>query len=220
MKTIIDIGNTNIKIITKKNTTYIKNFKNQETILNLNKFVISNKIEDVLLVNVGLSSTLIKKIKVKYELFDNKNVLNYVKFNFDISSFGSDRLVNMICFKKTFNFDNYLIFDFGTYLTLDIITNNCYEDGLILFGITSQLKQILTNAQKINLKIEDVLNAKKQISTQSQIKYGLINQIKALISFYENKYPNHQILITGHDLDFVEVNKNWIVEPNLLKYLI
>ena len=163
-----DIGNSVTKLflvnskdkILKKISLPSKSITN--SILN-RKFKILTKdfknIEKILFCSVvpktfnSIKRFISKKTKVKcYEIKDLnlKSILN-IKANF--KQVGSDRLANAISLMSPKK--NFIILDFGTATTFDVLVNNTYRGGVIAPGISISLNTLTDKASlipKINLK--------------------------------------------------------------------
>ena len=113
---------------------------------------------------------------------------------------GSDRIANSIAVisKKK----NYIILDFGTATTFDVIIGNVYKGGVIAPGVSISLNTLINKATlipKLNLKkIRKVIGKNTISAVRSGFFWGyvgLINNIVELIK-KETKKP-FKIIITG-----------------------
>ena len=153
---------------------------------------------------------LTKKMKKKcYEVKDLKlkSLIN-IKVNF--KQVGSDRLTNAISLINSK--DNFIILDFGTATTFDVVTKKDYRGGIIAPGIKISLNTLSDKASlipKINLKqIKKVIG----IDTISAVRSGffcgyagLIDNIINLIKKETNR--SFKLVITG---GFSDLFKNSI----------
>ena len=191
----------NNKILNKKFKNLIKNFKSIEKIL-----FCSVVPKSFYLIKKFLS----KKIKKKwYEVKDLKlrSLIN-VKVNF--KQVGSDRLTNAISLlnKK----DNFIVLDFGTATTFDVITQKAYIGGVIAPGIKISLNTLSDKATlipKIDLRqINKVIGVDTISAVRSGFFWGyagLIDNIVNLIKKETNK--SFKLVITG---GFSDLFKNSI----------
>ena len=220
-----DIGNSETKV-------YLVNSKN-EIIKNIdfpskkiNNKILSQKfkylvkdfkpIQKVLFCSVVPKSfNLIKRFlskKTKKRCYEVKDLrlrsLINIKVNF--KQVGSDRLTNAISLlnKK----DNYIILDFGTATTFDVITKQIYRGGIIAPGIKISLNTLSDKATlipKINLKkINKVIGIDTISAVRSGFFWGyagLIDNIVNLIKKETNK--SFKLIITG---GFSDLFKNSI----------
>ena len=180
-----DIGNSETKV-------YLVNLKNKITrninfpskqinnkILNQKfKYLIKDfkSIEKILFCSVVPKSfNLIKKFlskKTKKKCYEVKDLklrsLIDIKVNFN--QVGSDRLTNAISLLN--RKDNFIILDFGTATTFDVVTQKTYKGGIIAPGIKISLNTLSDKATlipKINLKqIKKVIG----IDTISAVRSG------------------------------------------------
>ena len=141
-----------------------------------------------------------KDFKVKcYELktLKLKKLIN-IKVNY--KQIGSDRLANAIGIvnKK----DNFIILDFGTATTFDVLIKNTYHGGIIAPGVKLSLSTLSDKATlipNINLKkIDNVIGINTISAVRSGFFWGytgLIDNIINLIKKETNK--PFKILITG-----------------------
>ena len=210
-----DIGNTETKIFlintqnkiikrvildTKKiNSTILKkSFSN----LNLNNYFIDK----------SLFCSVVPKSFNKVKLFFNKyykikcyelkklelNKLTKIKVNY--KQVGSDRLANAISVIN--NKDNFIIIDFGTAITFDVLIKNTYHGGVIAPGITLSLDTLTDRATlipNINLKKTNKVIGLNTISAVRAGFFwgytGLIDNIIYLIKKETKK--SFKIIITG-----------------------
>ena len=188
-------------ILNKKFKILTKDFKNVEKILFCS--VVPKAFNSI-------KRFISKKTKVKcYEIKDLnlKSILN-IKANF--KQVGSDRLTNAISLIN--NKDNFIILDFGTATTFDVITKNIYRGGIIAPGIKISLNTLSDKATlipKINLKkINKVIGIDTISAVRSGFFWGyagLIDNIVNLIKKEINK--SFKLVITG---GFSDLFKNSI----------
>ena len=170
---------------------------------------------------VPKSFNLIKRFlskKLNQKCFEVKDLklrsLINIKVNF--KQVGSDRLTNAISLlnKK----DNFIILDFGTATTFDVITKKSYRGGIIAPGIKISLNTLSDKATlipKINLKkIKKVIG----IDTNSAVRSGffcgysgLIDNIVNLIKKETGK--SFKLVLTG---GFSNLFKNSIKSKTIL----
>ena len=179
-----DIGNTETKIclVNSKNkiikrvniNTKKINFSSLKKIISsLNK---KNKlIEKCLICSVvpksynEIKNFFNKAYKIKcYELKKLKlNKLIKIKVNY--KQIGSDRLANAISVIN--NKDNFIILDFGTATTFDVLIKNTYHGGVIAPGVRLSLNTLIDKATQI-----PNINLKK---TKKIIGLNTINAVRA-----------------------------------------
>ena len=113
---------------------------------------------------------------------------------------GSDRLTNAISLLD--NKNNFIILDFGTATTFDVLIKNVYSGGIIAPGIRISLNTLSDKASlipKINLKrIKNVIGVDTNTAVRSGFFWGyagLIDNILNLIKKETNK--SFKLVITG-----------------------
>ena len=220
-----DIGNSETKVyLVNSKNKIIRNInfpskKIDNVILNKKfKYLIQDfkSIKKILFCSVVPNSfNLIKKFlskKVKKRCYEVKDLklrsLINIKVNF--KQVGSDRLTNAISLLNSK--DNFIILDFGTATTFDVITKNIYKGGIIAPGIKISLNTLFDKATlipKINLKqIKKVIGIDTISAVRSGFFWGyagLIDNIVNLIKKETNK--SFKLVITG---GFSDLFKNSI----------
>ena len=113
---------------------------------------------------------------------------------------GSDRLANAVgIIDKKFN---YIILDFGTATTFDVIVKNQYLGGVISPGVNLSLNSLSSKASLIPIinlsKISSVIGKNTKTAVRSGFYWGyagLINNIIKLIIKQTRK--SFKIILTG-----------------------
>ena len=128
------------------------------------------------------------------------------------TTLGNDRLANAVGAFQAFPNQNTLIIDLGTCLKMDLIDEfNNYLGGSISPGLRMRFEALHTLTDNLPL-IEDVeINQLIGNDTTSSIQVGaykgMIAEISSMISQYEIKYVNLNIILTGGDLSsFLDVD--------------
>ena len=154
-----DIGNTETKIcLINSNKKIIKKIIFPSK--NINNFKLKKKLKLLKLKNFSLKKCLfcsvvpktfkiIKKhinryYKIKcFELKDLK-INKLIKIKVNKKQIGSDRLANAISVinKKS----NFIILDFGTATTFDVLIKNVYHGGIIAPGVSLSLKNLIAHS--------------------------------------------------------------------------
>ena len=215
MYLIGDIGNTETKICLVKENQRIskklilktskiepKYLKKKLRILNKYKFSIKKilfssvvpktykKIKVYLKKNIKLSPKELKEIELK----------NFIKIKVNKKQVGSDRLANAIGISKKNK--NFIIVDFGTATTFDIVINDKYLGGVIAPGVNLSLKTLIMKASLIpDLKVTKISNVIGK-NTSSAVKSGFYwgyaglidNLIKMIIKQTRKKFD---LILTG-----------------------
>tara|TARA_B100001093_G_scaffold384673_1_gene370400 strand:- start:13 stop:759 length:747 start_codon:yes stop_codon:yes gene_type:complete len=210
-----DIGNSETKVflvnsrnkIIKKISFTTKNIDNKILDLKFRSFIKDySKIKKVLFCSVVPKSfDIIKKFlskNVKNKCFEVKDLklksLIDIKVNY--KQVGSDRLTNAISLLN--NKDNFIILDFGTATTFDVIIKKVYKGGVIAPGIKISLNTLSDKATlipKINLKKNKKVIGVDTISAVRSGFFwgyaGLIDNIVYLIKKETGK--SFKLVITG-----------------------
>ena len=153
---------------------------------------------------------LSKKIKKRcYEVKDLRlrSLIN-IKVNF--KQVGSDRLTNAISLLN--NRDNFIILDFGTATTFDVITQKTYRGGIIAPGIRISLNTLSDKATlipKINLKqIKKVVGIDTISAVRSGFFWGYAGLIDNIVNLIKKETrKSFKLVITG---GFSDLFKNSI----------
>ncbi len=210
-----DIGNTETKvcIVSKKNKILKKitflsksvNVKQLNTLFKKNKIQL-NKIEKILFCSVVPSTFKIikkflsKKIKLKCLEVKNLNLKSLIKIKVDYKQVGSDRISNAISVMN--NKNNFIILDFGTATTFDVLVKNTYYGGIIAPGLRLSLNTLSHKASlipKIDLKKVNKVIGKNTISAvRSGFFWGYIGLIDNIINLIKKETrKSFKLIITG-----------------------
>jgi|TARA_B100000902_G_scaffold154085_1_gene150546 type III pantothenate kinase len=225
MNILGDIGNSVTKVyLVNQNNRVIRNInfsskKIDNKILNQKfKYLIKDTklIKKVLFCSVVPKSfNLIKKFfskKFKKKCYEVKELrlrsLINIKVNF--KQVGSDRLTNAISLLN--NIDNFIILDFGTATTFDVITKNTYRGGIIAPGIKISLNTLSDKATlipKINLKkIKKVIGIDTISAVRSGFFWGYAGLIDNIVNLIKKETgKSFKLVITG---GFSDLFKNSI----------
>ena len=220
-----DIGNTETKIwlVSKQNKIIKKiNFSSKEITNNKLSIIFKKNnfkfkyIEKILFCSVVPKTFNIMK-KLLYKKTNNKcyevkslNLKSLIKIKVDYKQVGSDRITNAISLMN--NKNNFIILDFGTATTFDVLVQNTYYGGIIAPGVKLSLNSLSDKATlipKINLKkITKVIGNNTISAVRSGFFWGyagLIDNIIYLIKKETRK--TFKIIITG---GFSDLFKNSI----------
>ena len=215
MYVIGDIGNTETKIcvysarkkIIKKiilksnliNNSYLK--KNLSSIFKKNvvikKIVFSSVVPKIFKL---IKIFVLKNFRLKVFEVKELNVNKLINISVNRKQIGSDRLCNAIGIND--NKNNYIIIDFGTATTFDVIIKNKYLGGIIAPGVLLSLNTLVSKASLIpSLKLKKVKNVlgKNTISAVRSGFYwgytGLVENIIDKISKHTKK--KYKLILTG-----------------------
>ena len=216
MYLIGDIGNTETKIFLFDQNFKIKKKWNLPSIkiskryLYLNmRFLISkrSKVKKIIFSSVVPKSFFLikeflnKEIK-KIRVIELKqiNLKNLIKLRVNRKQVGSDRLANAIGIMEKNK--NYIVIDFGTATTFDVITNNIYLGGIIAPGVNLSLENLINKASlipriKLN-KTSNIIGKNTSDAVKSGFFWGysgLIDNIIKLIK--KNTQKQFRVILTG-----------------------
>ena len=210
-----DIGNTETKIsiVSKKNKILKKIifFSKSVNTNQLNSLFKRNnikldKIEKVLFCSVVpntfsiIKKFLSKKIKSKCYEVKNLNLKSIIKIKVNYKQVGSDRITNAISVMN--NRSNFIILDFGTATTFDVIIKNAYYGGVIAPGVKLSLNTLSDKATlipKINLKrINKVIGNNTITAVRSGFFWGYSGLIDNIINLIKKETrKSFNVIITG-----------------------
>jgi type III pantothenate kinase len=210
-----DIGNTETKIfLVSRNNKIIKkltlstkdiNFAKLKKLF-INFIVDDKKIRKILFCSVvpkvfnTIKKFLSKKIKLKCHEVKDLNLKSLIKIKANYKQVGSDRLTNAISLANSMN--NFIILDFGTATTFDVLLKNTYSGGVIAPGVRLSLNTLSDKATlipKIDLKqIKNVIGNDTVSAVRAGFFWGyagLIDNIIYLIKKETRK--SFKVIITG-----------------------
>ena len=183
-----DINN---KILDHKFKVLIKDFK---------------KIQKILFCSVVpktfnlIKKFLLKKTKCKcYEIKD-LNLKSLININANYNQVGSDRLANAISLIDYKN--NYIILDFGTATTFDVLIKKTYKGGVIAPGIRISLNTLFDKATlipRINLKkISNIIGVDTISAVRSGFFWGYAGLIDNIVNLIKKETrKSFKLVITG-----------------------
>ena len=210
-----DIGNTETKLcivsknnkISKKITFLSKSVTNKQlkSLFKKNKIQL-NKIEKILFCSVVpktfsiINQFLSKKVKIKCYEVKKLNLKSLIKIKVDYKQVGSDRITNAISLMN--NKNNFIILDFGTATTFDVLIKNTYYGGIIAPGVKLSLNTLSDKATlipKIDLKKINKVIANNTISAvRSGFFWGYAGLIDNIINLIKKETgKSFKVIITG-----------------------
>ena len=210
-----DIGNTEVKICLIDNKFKIKkkiiiktNEINQAKLKNKLKFLLKYRNNFKSIIFSSVVPKIYKEFYVFFKLNFNIKILEIknLKLNklIDIKvnrkQIGSDRLANSIAMIDSKN--NYIIIDFGTATTFDVIIKNKYLGGIISPGINLSLNTLISKASlipDINLKkISNVIGKNTLDAVRSGFFWGYAGLIDNMIKLIKKQTKSRfSIILTG-----------------------
>ena len=218
-----DIGNTETKII-----LYNLRFKKIKKIYlktkDINKNFLSNKLnflkrenslKKIIFTSVVpnvykiCKSVLKKKTKLKLIELKELDISNLIRVKVNKKQIGSDRLANALGVAN--HKLNYIVIDFGTATTFDVIVKKNYLGGIIAPGVKLSLKSLTSRASlipKVNLKkTKNIIGKNTNNAVRSGFYWGylgLIDNIIKLIKKQSNK--TYKLILTGGYSDLFQKN--------------
>ena len=220
-----DIGNTETKIcvanfsgkILKRFNLTTKEINQKNIVKSFNKNQIKfDKITKILFCSVvpcsfkKIQFFLKKKVKIKIYEIKDLNLKKLLKIEAKFKQVGSDRIANAISVIN--NKDNFIILDFGTATTFDVLVKNTYKGGIISPGVRLSLNTLSDKATlipKINLKqIKKVIGVDTASAVRSGFFWGYAGLIDNIINLIiKETRKSFKVIITG---GFSELFKNSI----------
>jgi len=215
MNIIGDIGNTEVKICLVNNKFKIKKkiiIKTNETnisqLKNKLKFLLKYKNNLESIVFSSVVPEIYKKFFIFFKSYLNKKIVEIksLKLNklIDIrvnkKQVGSDRIANSIGAIDSRN--NYIIIDFGTATTFDVLVKKKYLGGIISPGINLSLNTLISKASlipEINLKkISNVIGKNTFDAVRSGFFWGYAGLIDNMIKLIKKQTKSSfNIILTG-----------------------
>ena len=210
-----DIGNSDTKIfLVNKNDVILKrinlptkNINNQNFDKKI-KYLINDmkKISKILFCSVVpksfklIKNYFLKKTKTKCLEVKNLDLKSLIKIKVNYKQVGSDRLVNAISLQN--NKHNFIILDFGTATTFDVVIKKDYRGGIIAPGVKISLDTLFDKASlipKINLKSTKNIVGNNTISAvRSGFFWGYIGLIDNIINLIKKDFrKSFKLVITG-----------------------
>ena len=210
-----DIGNTETKLcLVSKNNKILKKITLSSKSLNNNQLnrlfkknkIQFNRIEKILFCSVVPNTfNLIKKFlskKVKLKCFEvkNLNLKSLIKIKVNYKQVGSDRITNAISMIN--GKSNFIILDFGTATTFDVLVKNTYYGGIIAPGVRLSLNTLSDKATlipKIDLKkINKVIGNNTVTAVRSGFFWGYAGLIDNIINLIKKETrKSFKVIITG-----------------------
>lgn len=210
-----DIGNTETKIcLVNSNNIIIKRVTLLTKKINyssLNKSLLGLNLKNKSINKCLFCSVVPKKFnavkiffnkvyKIKCHELKKLKLNKLIKIKVNYKQIGSDRLANAISIIN--NKDNFIILDFGTATTFDVLIKNTYHGGVIAPGVKLSLDTLTDKASqipKINLK---KTNRVIGLNTISAVRAGFFWGYEGLIDNIVNLIKKEtkmsfKIIITG-----------------------
>ncbi len=181
----------NNKILNLKFYKLCKNFNNIEKILFCS--VVPNSFNKI-------KKFLSNKTKIKCHEIKNFKLNPLINIKANFKQVGSDRLTNAISLIN--NRDNFIILDFGTATTFDVVIKKVYKGGIIAPGIKISLNTLTDKASlipKIDLKkIKKVIGNNTLSAVRSGFFWGYAGLIDNIINLIiKETGKSFKLVVTG-----------------------
>ena len=210
-----DIGNTETKIfLLSINNRIIKKLILSSKDINHSKLdklfanfkIDYKKIKKILFCSVvPMSFNIIKKYlskKTKLKCYEVKdlNLKSLIRIKANYKQVGSDRLTNAVSLMN--NKNNFIVLDFGTATTFDVLIKNTYFGGIIAPGVRLSLNTLSDKATlipKIDLKkIKNVIGNDTISAVRSGFFWGYAGLIDNIINLIKKETrKSFKVIITG-----------------------
>lgn len=231
MNLIIDVGNSSVKLaVFKQGKLISKKRIPLENIMNgINDIKKEFKsIEKAIISSVGnLKKREITCIENYFKVFvlDASTKIPFQNHYKSPKTLGVDRIALVSASVKKYKELNVLIIDAGTCITYDFINSeNNYLGGAISPGIRvryQSLNNLTANLPLLETKMPYSFIGNSTIeSIHSGIINGILNEIEGTINYYDKKYKDLTVILTGGDADFLSkrlkssifANSNFLLE--------
>ena len=210
-----DIGNTETKIfLISINNRIIKKLILSSKDINHSKLdklfanfkIDYKKIKKILFCSVVpksfniIKKYLSKKTKLKCYEVKNLNLKSLIRIKANYKQVGSDRLTNAVSLMN--NKNNFIVLDFGTATTFDVLVKNTYFGGIIAPGVRLSLNTLSDKATlipKIDLKkIKNVIGNDTISAVRSGFFWGYAGLIDNIINLIKKETrKSFKVIITG-----------------------
>ena len=210
-----DIGNTETKIfLISINNRIIKKLILSSKDINHSKLdklfanfkIDYKKIKKILFCSVVpksfniIKKYLSKKTKLKCYEVKNLNLKSLIRIKANYKQVGSDRLTNAVSLMN--NKNNFIVLDFGTATTFDVLIENTYFGGIIAPGVRLSLNTLSDKATlipKIDLKkIKNVIGNDTISAVRSGFFWGYAGLIDNIINLIKKETrKSFKVIITG-----------------------
>tara|TARA_B100001029_G_C15048317_1_gene448782 strand:+ start:301 stop:1038 length:738 start_codon:yes stop_codon:yes gene_type:complete len=208
-----DIGNSEVKICLFKKNKLLKKIYLKSHLINNNylrkKLFFLNNIK---LIEKIIFSSVVPKIynlikKYFYKYFNHTsieikqlNLNKLIKINVNKKQIGSDRLCNAIYVSN--NKDNFIVVDFGTATTFDVVVKQKYLGGIIAPGVSLSLNTLISRASLIPSlklkKINNILGKNTINAVRSGFYWGYQGLVQNIIDRISKQTKNkYKVILTG-----------------------
>ena len=214
---IIEIGNTALKAALCEERTIGKTLRYQgEKRIDFICSVIREEMPDFVTIASVTDITAQEEKKIRKEcekllILDSQHSAIMEKYGFP-AYLTYDRVASLVAAKSMFRGRGCTVFDFGTTLTIDFLSETGeYEGGNISIGCRTRFKAVNRYSRALPL-LETPETVKETGTTrQESIESGIIQGIMFEIQGYMDSKPDNVNIFTGGDANyFVKKKKNTI----------
>ena len=163
-------------------------------------------------VYIDVKRSIKKKLSSEVKELKQLNLKKILKIEVNTKQVGSDRLANAISVIN--NKDNFIILDFGTATTFDVVLNNQYKGGIIAPGVNLSLKTLVEKAKLIPntklTKIKNIIGKNTQNAVRSGFYWGYQGLIENMINLIEKnikKILGLFLLVVFHTYSKIQLKK-------------
>lgn len=208
----VDIGNTLIKVAIFEKEELMKITSLDEWQYNdIKSFIAGNELDHIIVSSVRKDISLIisdlNNTGAKIIELSHKSCLPFKIDYLTPETLGIDRIAALLGGCRIKPNSDLLVIDIGTCITYDLLINNHFIGGNIAPGIQMRATAMHEYTQK--LPYIEVEKTSKEIgqSTKEAINigafWGVIYEIKSIVSRYRVEYPKIECIITGGGADFL-----------------
>jgi type III pantothenate kinase len=228
MNIAIDIGNSSVKAGVFDNEKLVEVFRYEK---------INKKQLEAITNQYNIENSIVASVQKEDpdSIEEIKSVLkNVMKLNHNTplpienqyttpETLGLDRIAAAVGGYTLFPDSNVLIFDIGTAITIDFITNNKkYIGGNISPGLNMRFKALNNYTDKLPYLTQNntfgLLGSNTHEAIVSGVQNGLVFEINQYIKEFKEKHKKIKPILTGGDANFFDNKLNYriFVEQNLV----
>ncbi|WP_026754979.1 type III pantothenate kinase [Sediminibacter sp. Hel_I_10] len=231
MNLVIDVGNTNVKLAVFENAKMLDRIISSERELLETLDALYSKYPTI---EAGIVSA-VGRFENQQLLSLQKNVhilelTHNLKFPFKNNyatpkTLGVDRIALVAAAVYQYPQTNVLVIDAGTCITYDFVdAQSVYQGGAISPGLSLRYKALHDYTEKLPLLSiaypKGLIGNSTQESIHSGVVFGVVNELKGLVSQYRQKYPDLTVILTGGDSELLSnqlkngifANSNFLLE--------
>jgi len=203
---IIDIGNSSLKAAFAEGIVLgqTRRYQGEKVLEFIKKLTLIKRPSVMIVSSVRLfDENFYKNLEEECDnlLVLNENTkLSIINRYLTPATLGPDRLAAAVAAAELFPGRNCIIFDFGTALTIDFISENKeFYGGNISLGLRTRFKALNHYTQQLPL-LENPVNFKPVGgTTREAIESGVVLGLIFEVEGYINRFPDHTFIFTGGD---------------------